>query len=355
MASDPVPYQYFLVTTPREHVALVEINRPEKLNAFIEPMWLELRTLFNQLSLDPNVRAIVLTGAGSKAFTAGLDLAAALGNGLLGGALPSSSSPSPPSPPSPVPRDPARTAVVLRRHLLDFQDCVSSIERCEKRAPPPPNLAPSTPLPNRPGPPTAVICVLHGHSYGLALDISSCADIRLCSADTRFAVKEIDAGLAADLGSLSRLPALVSSATWVRDVCLTGRAFGPAEALRVGFVSGVWPDKTSAVRHAVDVLAAEIAAKSPVAVLGTKELLNWSRGRVVADALRYTAVWNSAALQTEDVPRAARALMSSSAAAAAADGRQQQQPKKEDGSPTTTTTTATKTSRRQRPLRFEKL
>ncbi|PYH48546.1 enoyl-CoA hydratase/isomerase family protein [Aspergillus saccharolyticus JOP 1030-1] len=268
--SQPDQYKYFNITFPpeHEHVAHVEINRPAKLNAFIEAMWLELSEIFTHLSTSPSVRAIVLSGAGPKAFTAGLDVHAA-SQGLL--------SPSTTN----DPQDPARKATHLRRHVLSFQSCISSLERCEK----------------------PIVVAMHGFALGLAVDISVTADVRVCAADTRFAVKEVDIGLAADIGTLSRLPKVVGTFGWVKEVCLTGRIFGAEEALRVGFVSRVWEDKEAAVRGALE-LAGVMAGKSPVAVQGTKELLNWSRDRRVEDGLRYTAVWNSAALQTKDVEAA---------------------------------------------------
>lgn len=63
--------KYFNITAPAEHVAHVEINRPEKLNAFFDPMWYELRAIFNHLSTHPDVRCVLLSGAGDRAFTAG--------------------------------------------------------------------------------------------------------------------------------------------------------------------------------------------------------------------------------------------------------------------------------------------
>ncbi|KAL2825028.1 ClpP/crotonase-like domain-containing protein [Aspergillus cavernicola] len=260
-------YEHFNIAFPQEYVAHVEINRPTQLNAFFEAMWIELGQIFTNLSSDPAVRAIILTGAGEKAFTAGLDVKAA-SNGLLSD---SSSKDS----------DPARRAVALRREISSFQDCVSTVEKCEK----------------------PVIVAMHGFSLGLAIDLSSAADIRICAKDTRFAVKEVDIGLAADVGTLSRLPKIVGNYGWVKDVCLTARLFGAEEALRVGFVSQVFDTKSNAIAGAVE-LAALMASKSPIAVQGTKELLNWSRDHTVQDGLRYTSIWNSAALQTSDISAA---------------------------------------------------
>ncbi|KAL2159672.1 hypothetical protein VTH06DRAFT_2241 [Thermothelomyces fergusii] len=261
-------YRHFRVTSPAPLVAHVEIDRPGKLNAFHEAMWRELRAVFARLSADPDVRAVVLSGAGDRAFTAGLDVAAAAEGGVLASAEAQA-------------LDPARKAARLRRYIAEFQECITALEKCEK----------------------PVICVMHGISIGLAIDISTAADIRLCAKDTRFAVKEVDIGLAADIGTLARLPKVVGSQSWVKDVCLTARDFDAQEALAVGFVSQVHESKAAALAAAFKT-AALLATKSPVAVQGTKELLTHSRDHPVEDNLRYTGVWNAAALQTNDVSAA---------------------------------------------------
>ncbi|KAL9022048.1 MAG: hypothetical protein Q9185_000789 [Variospora sp. 1 TL-2023] len=309
----PPTSQYFNLTYPLPYVAHVEINRPEKLNAFIEPMWLVLPPLFSYLSNSPSVRSIILSGAGTRAFTAGLDIAAASTSGPLAQHPPPNApshspitsdlnanasslysqptgtpytSQKPPPPPPSSPPDPARLARSLFTHITTFQNCVSSLEKCTK----------------------PIIAVMHGYCYGLGVDLSLCADVRICSPDTRFAVKEVDIGLAADIGTLSRLGKSAASASWVKDVCLTGREFDAQEALRMGFVSRVVEEggKEGALKEGMR-WAGVVAEKSPVAVQGTKELLNWSRDRGVEDGLRYTAVWNSAALQTRDTAAAMRA------------------------------------------------
>lgn len=131
---------------------------------------------------------------------------------------------------------------------------------------------------------TAVITVLHGISLGLAIDLSCAADIRICAKDTRFAVKEVDIGMAADIGTLARLPKAVGNASWVKEVCMSARDFGGAEALAVGFVSQVHESKTAALDAALK-LAKTIATKSPVAVQGTKHLLNHARDHSVQDSM----------------------------------------------------------------------
>ncbi|KAL8722557.1 MAG: hypothetical protein Q9181_007458, partial [Wetmoreana brouardii] len=192
----------------------------------------------------------------------------------------------PPPPPPIVPPDPARLARSLLNHITTFQSCVSSLEKCAK----------------------PIIAVLHGYCYGLGVDLSLCADVRICDKDTKFSVKEVDIGIAADVGTLSRLGKSVGNASWVKDVCLTARQFDAAEALAMGFVSQV-TDKEGKKGCMEEALrwAALVAEKSPVAVQGTKELLNWSRDRGVEDGLRYTAVWNAAMVQTGDTGAAMKA------------------------------------------------
>lgn len=99
------------------------------------------------------------------------------------------------------------------------------------------------------------------------------------------------------------MPKIVGSFAWVKEVALSARVFGAEEALRVGFVSQVKESKAKALEAAMEI-AALLASKSPVAVQGTKELLNHARDNTVASSLRYTGVWNSAAIQTSDVERA---------------------------------------------------
>ncbi|KAF1844994.1 delta-delta-dienoyl-CoA isomeras-like protein [Cucurbitaria berberidis CBS 394.84] len=272
MSNNAAAYQkeFFNVSFPAEYVAHVEINRPEKLNAFKEVMWHNLSAIFRALSHDPSVRAVLLTGAGPRAFTAGLDVQAASQEGALAQKSDSDS-----------PQDSARKATTIRRHILEFQSCITDLEKCEK----------------------PVIAVLHGISFGLALDMCLACDIRVATADAKISVKEVDIGIAADIGTLSRLPHSVGNLSWVKDVALSARIFGAEEALRVGLVSSVYKNKDEAVDQALK-LASLIASKSPVATLGTKDIINYSRDKTVAEGLHYTAVWNAAMLQTQDVQAA---------------------------------------------------
>ena len=161
-----------------------------------------------------------------------------------------------------VPRhtDPARRALLTRTYVRDFQRAISAPTR--------------TPQP--------VIGAIHGVSFGLALDLLSALDVRLAATDTSFSIKEVDVGLAPDIGTLARLPRLVGNTSLLYELALTGRVFGAAEALGLGLVSRVVAgSRADVVKEAMD-LAREIARKSPVAVVGVK--------RFVAHALDHPCV-----------------------------------------------------------------
>lgn len=248
MAPQDYSCEFFNVTQPIENVAVVEIDRPKKLNSFTSQMFTDLGNIFKKLSHDPDVRAIVLTAVGDRAFTAGLDVTAAADGPLIKGSGAGEE------------RDTARKAWDLRRHIKEIQEPVSEIEKCEK----------------------PVICVMHGISYGAAIDISTCCDVRICSNDTTFSVREVAIGLAADVGTLTRLPRTLVPMSWIKDICLTARDFSAEEALRMGFVSGVYDNKKAALDRGLE-LAKLIAEKSPIAVQGTKAVINYSRDHSVED------------------------------------------------------------------------
>jgi len=237
-------------------------------------LWLELSKVFNDLSVDDYVRAVVLSGSGKRAFSAGLDISWAMNDRIVFNPLHSDKT------------DGARRATKIRRFAAEFQDCVSAIERCEKREcvlyEPAARAMLAGSMLTTPLLEIAVICILHGISLGISIDISTCADIRICTSDVQFSVTEVDIGLAADVGTLTRLPKVVNNYSWVKEVCLTARTFGADEAYRVGFVSKILSTKEEAIEEALK-LAVHIASKSPVAVQGTKNFLDWSRDHTVAD------------------------------------------------------------------------
>ncbi|KAG9302144.1 hypothetical protein G9A89_020578 [Geosiphon pyriformis] len=269
------------VTYHSEFVLQVELNRPEKLNTFNPALWVDLKECFREIKHDSDVRSVVLSGAG-KVFSAGLDLVSTSLSDLNFSV-----------------EDPARRSHRLRLELLvifalplfnfhtksklisfqpvqEFQDTFNAIESCDK----------------------AVIVIVHKWCIGAGVDLITACDIRYCTEDAIFSVKAIDVGLAADVGTLQRLPKVIGNDSFVREVCLTGRDFTSNEALNMGLVSKTFLNKEDALAAGFKT-ATLIAAKSPVATMGTKHLLNYSRDHSVAEGLRYTAVWNASMLNTK--------------------------------------------------------
>ncbi|KAI9251967.1 ClpP/crotonase-like domain-containing protein [Sporodiniella umbellata] len=267
--SNKYQYETILVDVSPEGVAHVQINRPKKMNSLNPQMVVDFRDVFNQINNDREVLSVVVSGLG-KVFTAGLDLSetniAALGSDD---------------------QDVARRTYNNRPFIKDFQDAFTAIELCSQ----------------------PVIAAIHSACIGGGIDLITACDIRYCSKDAFFSVKEVDVGLAADVGTLQRLPKVIGNHSLVRELCYTGRNFPADEALQCGLVNRVFENKDILLAEALK-LAKTIASKSPVAILGTKHLLNYSRDHSVADGLAYTVTWNSAMLQTEDIPRSIEAFVS---------------------------------------------
>jgi enoyl-CoA hydratase/carnithine racemase len=243
-------------------VAVVEFNRPGKANALDLPMWHELREAMRWLDTTPEARVGVLRGAGAQ-FTAGIDL------GLLAGLAPGIADPCD-----------GRAREKLRRVILDMQDTVSAIEHCRK----------------------PVLAAIHGACIGGGIDIATACDIRYCSADAVFSVREVDVGLTADVGTLQRLPKLIGEGM-ARELAYTGRNFNGGEALAMGLVNRCY-DTPAELAAGVGEIAAAIAAKSPLAVRGSKEMITYARDHPVADGLNYVATWNAAMLLSADLGEA---------------------------------------------------
>ena len=243
-------------------VAEVSLNRPDRSNAMNEAMWQELREAMRWADATPSVRAVVLTGAG-KNFCAGIDLA------MLGGVAKAVAH-----------ADPARSREALRRLILDLQDCLTSIERCRK----------------------PVLAAIQGACIGGALDMVTCCDMRYAAADAVFSVREVDVGMTADVGTLQRLPRIVPDGV-ARELAYTGRNLEAGEAAAIGLVNRLFPTQEELLAG-VMTIAQAIAAKSPLAIRGTKEMLNYGRDHSVADGLDHVATWNAAMLMSADLEEA---------------------------------------------------
>jgi enoyl-CoA hydratase/carnithine racemase len=139
------------------------------------------------------------------------------------------------------------------------------------------------------------------------MDLICCADMRYCSRDASFSIKEIDMGMTADVGTLQRLPKLIGEGM-ARELAYTGRKFSADEALQMRLVNRVF-DSREALQAGVRELAATIASKSPLSIRGVKEMVTYARDHSVADGLSYVATWNAAMLLSNDLQEAMMANM----------------------------------------------
>ncbi|KAM6153209.1 delta(3,5)-Delta(2,4)-dienoyl-CoA isomerase, mitochondrial [Erethizon dorsatum] len=261
-------YESLQVTYAQKHVLHVQLNRPDKRNAMNKAFWREMVECFNKIGQDSDCRAVVISGAG-KMFTSGIDLMDMASDFL-----------------QPQGDDAARIAWYLHNLICTYQKTFSVIEQCPK----------------------PVIAAIHGYCVGAGVDLITACDIRYCAQDACFQVKEVDVGLAADVGTLQRLPKVIGNQSLVNELAFTARKMMADEALHSGLVSRVLPDKERML-DAAFTLAAEISSKSPVAVQSTKVNLLYARDHSVAEGLNYVASWNMSMLQTQDIVKSIQAAM----------------------------------------------
>lgn len=263
MDSLPAPpdYQRLRVTLD-SRIAVVELARADKANAFDLLMWHELRDAMRWIDSTPEARVAILRGAGEH-FSAGIDLSVLAG---LRSEI--------------ADKCAARANEKLRRLIIDLQDVVGAIERCRK----------------------PVIAAIHGACVGGGVDIVTACDIRHCSADALFSVKEVDVGMTADLGTLQRLPRLVGEGM-ARELAYSGRQVKGDEAALIGLVSRCYQTPAELLAG-VSELAAAIGSKSPLAVRGCKEMITYARDHALADSLDRVATWNAAMLISVDLEEA---------------------------------------------------
>ncbi|XP_053257836.1 delta(3,5)-Delta(2,4)-dienoyl-CoA isomerase, mitochondrial [Podarcis raffonei] len=261
-------YETLKLERVKDKVLHVELNRPEKRNAMNAAFWREMVECFNKIAQDSECHVVVVSGAG-KMFTSGIDLME-MGSTFL--MIPGD--------------DTARKAWNIRQKIREYQETFTVLEKCPK----------------------PVIVAVHGGCIGGGMNLISACDIRYCTQDAWFQVKEVDVGLAADVGVLQRLPHIVGNRSLVNELAFTARKMMAPEAESSGLVSRVFQDKETMMQSAFD-LATEIASKSPVAVQGTKVNLVYSRDHPVSEGLKYMATWNMSMLQTEDILKSAQGIM----------------------------------------------
>jgi enoyl-CoA hydratase len=248
-----------------DKVAHLQLNRPDAFNSMNRAFWVELPAIVRAINDDARARCIVLSSTG-KHFTAGMDLSVFQGGGG-----------------SEVRPDPHAAAEASIHHLKHLHETFACLD--EARIP--------------------VIAAIQGGCVGGGVDMSSACDIRYCTADAFFVIQEINIGLTADAGTFPRLCRLIPQG-WVRELAYTGGRLTAERAREIGLVNEVFDTHEQVVAHALAV-ARDIAAKAPLAVTGSKVMINYARDHSLKDALDYLAVWQAGMYRRADTAEAMRA------------------------------------------------
>jgi enoyl-CoA hydratase len=267
--ADDAPYEVISVEQDG-HVATLFLDRPEKRNAMGAALFRELPEAFCALGRDETVRVVVVAAKGPH-FCVGLDLHSL--NDLADGSQSGTSA------------SPASVASRTRGEVVRLQEAISSVAACPK----------------------PVVAAVHGYCIGGGVDLISACDIRLASANAVFSVRETKMAIVADLGSLQRLPLTVPMGH-VAELAFTGKDISAERAERIGLVNSLFEDQQGVLDGASE-MARQIAANSPLAVQGTKAVLQRMHRQLVADGLDYVATWNAGHLRSDDLAEAVLSFM----------------------------------------------
>ena len=251
-------------------IANIILSRPEQLNSMSRKFWVELPEILEEVNRNSEIRVLIISSTG-KHFCAGMDLSA-FDNGVAN--IPKEKRP-----------DNARIGEALYRSAKELQEYISKLEKI--RVP--------------------VIAAIHGGCIGGAVDLVTACDIRLATTDAFFCIQEINIGMAADVGTLQRLPRIIPDSK-MRELAYTGRRMLADEAKESGLVSDVYDSQEEMVNAAKE-MANEIAKKSPIAIYGLKALMNYSRDHTITDSLDFNALWSGAMLSQRDMEEAIKAFV----------------------------------------------
>ena len=242
----------------KDHIAHIVLSRPEKMNAMNRDFWHDLPAIVREIDEGALARVIVISSTG-KHFTSGMDLSVFTSGPDIAG------------------KETGRVRANLMQTVLKLQKTFSCLD--EARMP--------------------VLMAVQGGCIGGGVDFASACDMRYCTKDAFFCIQEINIGMTADVGTFPRLPHLMPQGL-VRELAYTGRRLFADEAKACGFVNAVFETQEEMLA-AVMGIARDIAARSPLAVYGSKEMINYARDHSIADGLKHIAVWQTGMFQPHDM------------------------------------------------------
>jgi len=245
-------------------LATVILNRPEAMNALNHEVWEGLARAASAIQQDPGIHVVILTGAGERAFSAGIDIkAVSSGWSALEG----------------LPARPGPDSMTYLKNAFTAYE----------------NLA------------VPVIAAINGYCLGAGFELALCCDIRFASDSAVFSLPEVQLGALPDMGSTQRLPRIVGAAL-AKEIILTSRRIDAAEALRIGLVDHVYPKDR--LMPEVRKLAEEIASREPAIVQAAKRAVNAAVNHGLDTGLNYeTSLALSVRSQTGGIARGAAAFL----------------------------------------------
>jgi len=259
-------YDFYLVEK-KPPVAWIYLNRPEKLNAMNPPAWEELIPICRDIDEDDEIRVAVIASK-AKIFTAGIDLV-----GMM-----------PELPELMVKEQMGGVKLKLIKKIFQLQEGLSCLEKCRK----------------------PIIAAVNGKCIGAGLDMITACDIRLCSEDAMFSLREAKVSFVADVGVLQRIPHIVGQGA-ARELAYTAKDIDANRAREILLVNHVFKDREELMQEA-EKMAIEIAESSPLAVMASKEVLNYGIGKSVDDGLKYVASMSANIIPSNDLFEAVTAF-----------------------------------------------
>ena len=248
-------------------VAHIVLNRPDKRNSMIHEFWDELPTIVQSIDQNSTARVIVLSSTGPH-FTSGLDTS------IFGSSVESSDNPED------VEKSKRQRSAKLYDTIKHMQKSFTCLEQC--RIP--------------------VIAAIQGGAIGGGVDLVTACDLRYMTKNGFLSIYEINIGMTADVGTFPRITHLLPEGV-VKELAYTGRRISAQEAKQHGLVNEIYTDH-EAMLEATMGIALQIATKAPLAVYGSKKIINYSRDHSTADSLDYISLWNASMLQPDEISEA---------------------------------------------------
>lgn len=251
----------------KDHIAHLVLCRPEKRNSMIPAFWDELPAAINEIEESGEARVVVISSTGPH-FSSGMDTAVFAGSNSDN-------------------EDPIKQArlkgIRFHQNVKRLQQTFTCLEQC--RIP--------------------VLAAIQGGAIGAGVDLTTACDMRYATEDAFLCIYEINIGMTADVGTYPRITNLLPEGI-VKELAYTGRRMPAVEAEKHGIVNSVYPDQATMLAAVMDI-AREIARKAPLAVYGSKKIINYSRDHTTDDALDYIVTWNASMLQSDEIQEAMKA------------------------------------------------